>query len=144
MIEVVIKYDEAKKEYVIYESSTDTMMVSQNMTEALVLLNKFLKDSGLSNVDLLSNPDVSYHIDSQTMKSIVEGNVKLLKRLNSGPSSFQVSSQKFGASNNSSNNNQAASSNKKQRSSNSSSATFASATGFRNAYKKFGGYGSKF
>ena len=59
MIEVVIKYDEAKKEYVIYEPSTDTMMVSQNMTEALVLLNKFLKDSGLSNVDLLSNPDVS-------------------------------------------------------------------------------------
>ena len=46
MIEIVINYDESRKEYKIYEPSTDTLMVSSNLTEALTILNKFLLEIG--------------------------------------------------------------------------------------------------
>ena len=61
MIEVVINYDPTQKIFKIYEPSTDSLMVSSNLTEALVTLNQFLLDSGLTNTDLLNSPDISYH-----------------------------------------------------------------------------------
>ncbi len=119
MIEIVINYDPESKNYKIYEPSTDSLMVSRNLTEALIVLNSFIKDSGLSDKDLLDNPEISYHLDSTTMRGIVEGNLKLMKRLFQAPSSLQsnVGQEKE----------------KKRR------GQFSSATGFKKAYKKFGG-----
>lgn len=134
MIEVVIKYDPTRQAYAVYEPSSDSLMVASNLSEALLMLNKFLLESGLSDVDILNCPDISYHIDSQTMLSIVEGNVKLLKRLNTAPSGFQISTQRFGGSNIGNNNKEEKKPTKKK-----SSSGFQGATGFRNAYKKFGG-----
>ena len=105
-------------------------MVSNNLTEALVTLNQFLLDSGLTNTDLLNSPDISYHLDSYTIRGIIEGNLKLVKRLNQAPSGFQMSGKKF--------NEDPSTSDKRKK---TRSSGLGSATGFRNAYKKFGGSG---
>ena len=141
MIEIVINYDEDRKEYKIYEPSTDTLMVSSNLTEALTILNKFLIDSGLSKVDILECPDISYHIDSPTMRSIVEGNIKLIKRLRTAPSGFAMSSQRFGGSGTGQQQSQPSGQQKKQQK--SKGGQLSGATGFLGSYKKFGG-GKKF
>lgn len=141
MIEIVINYDESRKEYKIYEPSTDTLMVSSNLTEALTILNKFLLDSGLSKVDILECPDISYHIDSPTMRSIVEGNIKLIKRLRTAPSGFAMSSQRFGGSSTGQQQSQPSGQQKKQQK--SKGGQLSGATGFLGSYKKFGG-GKKF
>ena len=94
MIEIVINYDPQKQYFKIYEPSTDSLMVSANLAEALCILNKFLKDSGLSNEDILNSSNISYHIDSYTIRGIIEGNLKLIKRLNQAPSGFQTATQK--------------------------------------------------
>ena len=135
MIEIVIKYDMVKKAYAIYEPTTDSLMVADNLTEALLMLNRFLLDSGMSKVDILSCPDISYHIDSQTMLSIIEGNMKLMKRLNTAPSGFQISTQRFGGSMTSNNKKDDGKKTQPRRSGNN----FQGATGFRSSYKKFGG-----
>lgn len=97
MIEIVIKYDPSRSEYKIYEPTTDTLMASSNLTEALCMLNKFINSSGLSSVsNILDCPDISYHIDSATMKAMIESNLSLLNRLRTAPSGFAMSSQKFG------------------------------------------------
>ena len=46
--------------------------------------------------DILNNSDISYHLDSETMRQMIESNVNLLKRLKTAPSGFTLSSQKFG------------------------------------------------
>ena len=51
------------------------------------------------DTDILRCHDISYHIDSYTMLSIIESNVGLLKRLNTAPTGFMNSSQKFGLGN---------------------------------------------
>lgn len=145
MIEVVIKYDANKEVYVIYEPTTDSMMASTNLTEALVMLNQFLLDTGMSQVDILQCPDISYHIDSQTMKSIIEGNLQLIKRLRQAPSGFMISNQRFGQSPTASNlkvKQQAAqqqTGDNKKKSGRRKSSGFAGATGFKGSFKKFGG-----
>ena len=96
MIQVVINYDPGTKEYKVYEPSTNIILVTTNITEALVNLSKFLLDSGMIDIDILNSDDISYHLDSATMKAIVKSNVTLLKRLNNGPSEIMKSSQKFG------------------------------------------------
>jgi hypothetical protein len=131
MIEIVINFDPQKQYFKIYEPSSDSLMVSANLTEALCILNKFLLDSGMIQEDILKSPNISYHIDSYTMKGIIEGNLKLVKRLNQAPSGFQVSSQRF----NGSGNGQQQGGEKKKK----PSSGLASATGFRSAYRKFGG-----
>ena len=68
MVEVVIKYLEDKQYYYVYEPTSDTLMAANNLSEALIMLNDFLLSSGMSNVDILGSNDISYHIDSQTMK----------------------------------------------------------------------------
>lgn len=98
MIEVLINYLPDKECYGVYEPSTDTLMVASNLSEALVSLSTFLKDSGMIDKDILSSNDISYHLDSHSMKGIVESNVNLLKRLSNAPSGFMISSQRFGSS----------------------------------------------
>ena len=143
MIEVVIKYDESKKEYLVYEPTTNSLMASTNLTESLVLLNKFLLDSGMSQVDLLQCPDISYHIDSYTMRAIVEGNIQLMKRLNTAPSGFMISNQRFGQNGIAGGQKpkpQQTSSDSKQKSKGKQRGLgFAGASGFKSAFKKFGG-----
>ena len=129
MVEVVINYDPDKHYFKIYEPTTDTLMASANLGEALIILNQFLQDSGLSKTDILKSPDISYHLDSHTMKEIIEGNLKLLQRLNQAPSGFQNSQQKFGGK---------PDGGEKKKEKKRGNA-LASATGFRSAYKKFGG-----
>jgi hypothetical protein len=98
MIEVVINYDKEKNIYKIYEPTTDTIIASSNVSEALVNLSKFLLDSKLIEKDILNSDDITYHIDSYTMREIVENNVALMKRLNTAPSGFTISTQRFGGS----------------------------------------------
>jgi hypothetical protein len=98
MVEVLIKYMHDKGYYGVYEPTTDTLMAASNISEALVSLSNFLKDSGMIDKDILSSDDISYHLDSHTMKAMVESNVNLMKRLNNAPSGFMISSQKFGSS----------------------------------------------
>ena len=72
-------------------------MASSNLTEALYLLNKFIESSGLSNIpNILECPNISYHLDSATMKAMIESNIALIKRLQTAPSGFTQSNRKFG------------------------------------------------
>lgn len=98
MIEVLINYMPDKECYGVYEPSTDTLLVSSNLSEALVSLSNFLKDSKMIDTDILNTTEIKYHLDSHTMKSIIESNVNLMKRLNNAPSGFMISSQRFGSS----------------------------------------------
>lgn len=102
MIEVVINYDKSRKEYRIYESSTETLMISGNLTEGLITLNDFLRNHYLIKEDILQEKNITYHLDGTTMIEIVMSNVNLLKQLKSmAPSSFQISTSKFGTTKNS-------------------------------------------
>lgn len=97
-MDIVINYDPGTKEYKIYEPTTNSMIVSMNLTEGLVNLNFFLKSSGLISEDsdiLLSN-NIGYHLDSETFIAIIQSNVDLLKRLQNSPSEFKKSAGKFG------------------------------------------------
>lgn len=97
MIEIVINYDKVKKEYKIYESSTETLMISGDLTQGLVTLNDFLRNHYLIKEDILQEKDIIYHLDGTTMIEIIMSNVNLLKQLkNLAPSSFQISTSKFG------------------------------------------------
>lgn len=104
MIEIVINYDSMEEMFKVYEPSTDTLIITKNLTEALVNLSSFLSTSGIIDGDILTSTEITYHIDSQTMKSMIESNVSLIKRLSTSPSGFLISSQKFGGSNTSLNN----------------------------------------
>ena len=98
MIEVVINYDTEKQFYKIYEPSTDTILISSNISEALINLSKFLLDQKLTEKDILNSDNITYHLDSHTMRAMIESNVILIKRLNSAPSGFTISTQRFGGS----------------------------------------------
>ena len=147
MIEVLINYVPEKKCFGVYEPSSDTIMYSGNLGEALVSLSKFLQDSGMISTDILNSDDISYHIDSATMKGIVESNVNLMKRLNTAPSGFMISSQKFGSSvtqNNKKDNNSGEQNNNKfgdKKRKNFSNSGYSGNSGFKSSFKKFGGYG---
>lgn len=101
-MDIVINYDPSKKEYKIYEPSSDTVLVSSNLTEGIVNLDIFLKSQGLikEDSDILLSENIDYHMDSYTMRAMVESNVNLIKRLRSGQSEFKNSSNKFGLSSN--------------------------------------------
>lgn len=100
MINIVINYDTSEDMFKVYEESSDTLIITKNLTEALVNLSSFLSTSGMISGDILSSSDIIYHIDSQTMKNMIESNVSLMKRLNSAPSGFLISSQRFGGNTN--------------------------------------------
>ena len=145
MIQVVINYDSTSSNYKVYEPTTQNLILTQDLTEALVTLSLFLQSKGMITGDILSTEEITYYLDSHTMKAIIESNVKLMKRLRTAPSAFQSSSQRFGTSSSSSikkgnfknsSNNWGKDSAKKFSSRKGS--TFQGATGFRNANKKFG------
>lgn len=143
MVEIVINYDQDSQGYKIYEPTTDTLLVSSNLTEAFVNLSMFLSSSGLIQGDILNYPEISYHLDSYTVKSMIESNVNLLKRLQTAPSGFMISSQKFGGSSTSSYKKQEKGFDKsyqsEKRFSSKSSSSFSGKSGFKTANKKFGG-----
>lgn len=130
MIEIVIKYNDDKQMYGIYEPSTNTYMLSGSLSEGLVYLEQFLTDSKMISESLLDS-NVSYHLDSKSMKAIVENNTALMKRLNTAPSGFMISQQRFGGGSSQGN------STSSQKSFGKSSGTFSNSK-FKDSYKKFG------
>lgn len=98
MIEIVINYDSVNNVFKVYEPTTDTLLITASITESFVKLSDFLQSQNMINSDILKTQEISYHIDSATFIAMVESNVKLMKRLNSSPSSFTTSSQRFGVS----------------------------------------------
>lgn len=143
MIEVVINYDKSSQCFKIYEPTTDTLLVSTNLSEALVNLSSFLSDKKMIQGNILNYPDISYHIDSHTMQAMVESNVNLLKRLNNSPTGFMMSSQRFGTTLN-----QQMNKNKSQSGFDEStskkfgkrrSGSFSGKSAFKASNKKFGG-----
>lgn len=142
MIQIVINYDPGTSSYKIYEPTTQNLILTQDLTEALVTLSLFLQSKGMITGDILGAADISYHLDAHTMKAIIESNVKLMKRLKSAPSGFQQSSQRFGTSNSSSGSKKKKSDwggESQKKFSRKGSSQFEGATGFRNANKKFYG-----
>lgn len=106
MINVVINYDSQRKEYKLYEPTTDTIIITANLSETFIKLSEFLTNAGLiSGGDILNTDQVTYHLDSGTLISMVESNVNLMKRLTTqAPSIFTASALKFGSSSSSSQN----------------------------------------
>lgn len=49
---IVIEYESLGKQFNIYEPTTDTLLVSENLTEGLVLLNDFLMKNNLIEKDI--------------------------------------------------------------------------------------------
>lgn len=139
-MDIVINYDQDSNQFKVYEPTTDTVIITTNLTLALINLSNFLINQGLS--DILNCPDVNYHLDSYTMKVMIESNVSLLKKINSSniKSGFMISSQKFGTSTSSQplssykkDNNSIKDSNRKYK----SSGKFSGKSGFKSANKKF-------
>ncbi len=152
MIEIVINYDKDRKEFKLYEPTTDTLFITSSLGESFIKLNDFLKSQGMITGDILEALDITYHIDSMTFLALIENNVSLLKRLNTAPTAFMASSQKFGLPANGlqttprqqkqqfqgkgSNNYDGK---KKGYKKDRGSSGFFSNTSFRGSYKKFGG-----
>lgn len=152
MIEVLINYIPDKKCFGVYEQSTDTLLYSESLSEALVSLSAFLKDSGLITEDILGCNNISYHMDSYTVKAMVESNVNLMKRLSNAPSGFMISSQRFGSTitqNNKKDNSRDFKTQSKfgrsslggKKGKNFSNSSFSGNSNFKSSFKKFGGYG---
>lgn len=99
-MDIVINFDSERQIYKIYEGSTETLLVSQDLAEGMFNMNTFLKMEGHipEGSDIFRVGDVSYHLDSTTMNAILKSNINLVNRLRSGPSEFKISSEKFGGS----------------------------------------------
>ncbi len=149
MIEIVINYDKDRKEFKLYEPTTDTLFITSSLGESFIKLNDFLQANGMITGDILETLDITYHIDSLTFLALIENNVSLLKRLNTAPTAFMASSQKFGLpagglqqapkqqfQGKGSNNYDGK---KKGYKKDRGSSGFFSNTSFRGSYKKFGG-----
>lgn len=144
MVEIVINYDPAQDEYKIYEPTTDTLLLSKNLTEALVNLSLFLQSTGMITTDLLGSPDITYHLDSYTLKGMVESNVALLKKLKTAPSGFMISNQRFGGNTGGGPKKSGDSGFGKKdsgRGTSRRSSSFSGKSGFKTANKKFGSQG---
>lgn len=140
MIEIVINYDQNSKVYKVYEPTSDTLLITSNLSESLIKLSEFLKNSGMIQSDILASDCISYHLDSATMIAMIESNVSLLKRLAQAPSVFTASSQKFGKNLTSGGFNKNNSDNKKKGSDYKlkGNSNFFSKSSFKNSMKKFG------
>ena len=103
MVDVVIGFDKEKNLFMAYEQTTDTLFLTSSLGDTFNKLEEHLKKCGIIAGSLLSEQDITYHIDSPTFIAMVKSNANLLKRLNNAPSGFMVSSQRLGI-NNSSNN----------------------------------------
>lgn len=102
-MDVVINYDHQIESFKVYEPRTDTIIITKNLTEALVNLSNLLESLGLSFLEEEGiGEEINYHLDSYTLRSMIESNVALLKKLSqSGAplSGFTLSERKFGPSN---------------------------------------------
>lgn len=98
MIDVVVNYDASQGNFQIYESSTQTLLISDTLGDGFRNLNKFLEDSGLTTKNILEDDGILYHFDSHTFQEIIKSNMKLLKRVQETPSEFKNSANKFGKS----------------------------------------------
>jgi hypothetical protein len=97
MVEIAISFDTDKEVFKVYEPSSDTLLITSSLSESLMKLNDFLKSENLVKDDILNTADVSYHIDSYTMSTMIRSNANLLKRLSTASSGFTISTQKFGS-----------------------------------------------
>ena len=128
MIDIVIKYNKEKNMFGIYEPTAEICLLSSNISEALVSLEKYLKESNIAPKGILECDDICYHIDSKTMNTMIQSNTNLLKRLDSSPSGFTLSQQRFGDSK----------SKKSELGFNKKNGKIFSNTSFSNSYRKFG------
>lgn len=140
MIDVVIGFDKEKGEFNLYEPTTDTLLITTSLGELFIKFDEFLKLNGLiQGADILNTAEINYHIDSATFIAMVSSNASLLKRLNTAPSGFMISSQRFGIQNNNfqNNNNQKGDFKDYKKKYNRSTGTF-SKSSFNSSNKKFG------
>lgn len=137
MIDVVINYDESTGSFKLYEPTTDTLLITTSLGDTFIKLSEFLRQSGMIAEDILSSSEITYHIDSATFLALIQSNVSLLKRLNTAPSGFMISSKRFGVSGQGGNNNNSSSSTKKKGKRFGSGGSF-SKSSFVSSYKKFG------
>lgn len=98
MTDIVVNYDKVKGVFQIYESTTQTLFLSQSLGEGFSGLNKFLLSSGLITKSILEDQDVLYHFDSHTFQEIIKSNMSLLRRVSDIPSEFKNSVSRFGGS----------------------------------------------
>ena len=139
MINVVIGFDKEQGMYKVYEPTTDTLLITSSLSESFIKLSEFLNQKGMIPGDILGSDCIQYHIDSSTFLAMIESNVALLKRLNTAPSGFMISGQRFGqSSTQSSPSNKSWDGGKSKRKKIGGGGTF-SKSGFKNSYKKFGG-----
>lgn len=96
MIDIVVNYDQTKGVFQIYESTSQTLFLSQSLGEGFSGLNEFLLSSGLITKSILEDQEVKYHFDSYTFQEIIKSNMSLLKRVSDIPSEFKNSVSKFG------------------------------------------------
>lgn len=129
MVEIAITFDPDKEVFKVYEPSSDTLLVTNTLTESLMKLNEFLKSENMITGDLLNTADVSYHMDSYSMSTMIRSNANLLKRLSTANSGFTVSTQKFGSNR----------ANNKFNSMASRNWNKGFGTAFNKSHKKFGG-----
>lgn len=96
MIDIVVKFDSTEGVFKIYESSTQTLLISQTLGEGFSNLNGFLLSGGLITKSILEDQEVIYHFDSHTFQEIIKSNMSLLRRVSDIPSEFKNSVSKFG------------------------------------------------
>ena len=96
MIEIVVNYDKNTKNFRIYESSTQTLLVSDTLGDGFRNLSEFLRQSGLIEKNIVEESGILYHIDSYTFSEIIKSNQSLMTRVKEIPSEFKNSAQKFG------------------------------------------------
>ena len=96
MIEIVVNYDQTKQEYQIYESSTQTLILSTSLGDGFKNLNGYLLSSGQITKSILEDQNIQYHFDAFTFQEIIKSNISLLKRVSEIPSEFKNSANKFG------------------------------------------------
>ena len=70
MIEIVINFDQNSKMYKVYEPTSDTLLITSNLSESLIKLSEFLRNSGMIQSDILASDCISYH---QFGKSLTSG-----------------------------------------------------------------------
>lgn len=96
MIEIVVNFDEKSKNFQIYESSTQTLLISDTLGEGFRNLSIFLNQEGLIQTNIIDEPGILYHIDSKTFSAIIQSNLGLIARIKEMPSEFKNSASKFG------------------------------------------------
>jgi hypothetical protein len=59
MIEIVVKYDKARGLYLVYEPTTETLLMTASLGESFLKLSQFLQDQGMIDKDILQVDNIS-------------------------------------------------------------------------------------